>query len=87
MPLLPPSLELQLVDQLVKAFNESEFTEVCIELGLDYENLGGQGKRGKIRDCVNHLKRRQSISEILKIVIRERQKIDWSVYQDLVDEQ
>jgi len=45
-----------LFEEIDKAFDKEELKDLCFrlesELGIDYDNLGGRGKKGKIRELV-----------------------------------
>ena len=44
------NLLVQLREFLTEYFNEEELRTVCFDLGIDYDNLGGEGKGGKARE-------------------------------------
>lgn len=72
------SYQIALYEFLDQHFNVSELKDLCIYLGLDYENLGGDGKKDKARELVQHSQRHGSI-EALTIKIAElRPKISWA---------
>lgn len=49
-------------------FNESEFQNLCFNLGVDYENLGGSGKAARIQALISYLHRRDRIGELIEAV-------------------
>ncbi len=51
-------------DILVKYFSDSELRDVCFDLGIDYENLGGDAKAGKARELVAYCQRRNRLAEL-----------------------
>jgi hypothetical protein len=51
-------------DILVTYFSDSELRDVCFNLGIDYENLGGDAKPGKARELVAYCQRRNRLAEL-----------------------
>lgn len=49
-------------------FNEREFINVCFRLGVDYENLGGQGKAGRVQALIELLHRNGRVGELMMVV-------------------
>ena len=49
---------------LVTYFSDSELRDVCFDLGIDYENLGGDAKAGKARELVVYCQRRNRLAEL-----------------------
>jgi hypothetical protein len=64
--------KIELLNSMKNAFSTEEIREVCIELGIDYENLGGEGKGAKIRELIQYLERRGRLNELVAIYHRER---------------
>ncbi|MFZ0546078.1 MAG: hypothetical protein WAM60_11600 [Candidatus Promineifilaceae bacterium] len=50
-----------------RQFNESELQDLCFRLGVDYENLGGQGKAARVQSLVGYLHRRERIGELIEV--------------------
>ena len=48
---------------LAERFNEGELRTLCFDLGIDYENLPGQGKADKARELVAYFQRRGDIAK------------------------
>lgn len=72
------SYQVVLYEFLDQHFNVSELKDLCLYLGFDYENLGGESKKDKARELVQHSQRHGSI-EALTIKIAElRPKISWA---------
>jgi len=62
---------------LVTRFNEDELRTLCFDLGVDYDDLPGEGKVGKARELVAFLDRRSRIPELLKFGRQLRPDVPW----------
>ena len=51
-------------DILVTYFNDGELRDLCFDLGIDYENLGGEGKAGKARELVAYCVRHNRLTDL-----------------------
>lgn len=72
------SLLVPLVDKIDKHFNVDELEDLCLRLNnVDYENLGGEGKKGKVRKLVEYMKRHNRIEELLTLLKELRPKVSW----------
>jgi len=49
-------------------FNEREFMNLCFRLGVDYENLGGQGKAARVQALIEMLHRNGRVGELMEVV-------------------
>ena len=49
---------------IVEKFNLAEIQELCFDLAIDFEDLGGSGKRGKARELVTYVERRGRLEEL-----------------------
>lgn len=47
-------------------FNESELQNLCFQLGVDYENLAGQGKAARVQTLITYLHRRGRIGDLIE---------------------
>jgi hypothetical protein len=66
-----------LQEKLENHFNENELRSLCFDLGVDYENLGGEGKVGKARELIGHQERRGDIDGLIDRCRELRPKISW----------
>ena len=55
---------------LTNRFNESELRDLCFDLGLDYDDLPGAGKKDKARELVAYYHRRGRIGELIQACLR-----------------
>ncbi len=62
---------------LVQHFNEAELKGICFKLGFSYEDMGGSGRSDKAREMVTFLDRRGRLSELKRVVQRERPSAGW----------
>jgi hypothetical protein len=70
---------IRLHEILVKCFDAEELRTLCFELGLDYDDLRGEGKSGKARELVALLDRRGRIAELVAIGKDLRPDAAWEV--------
>jgi hypothetical protein len=59
------------------SFDEGDLRTVCFDLGVDYENLPGEGKANKARELVIHLERCGRIPELVEIGVQRRPNVSW----------
>jgi hypothetical protein len=62
----------QLLDVLDSRFNTSEIRDICFALGVDYDNLQGETKRGKAQSLIEYHQHRDQISGLESEVSRRR---------------
>jgi hypothetical protein len=62
---------------LTDNFADDELRDLCFELGIDYENLGGTGKSGKARELVAFAERRGRFVELVNACRRLRSNAPW----------
>jgi hypothetical protein len=48
-------------------FNEPELQNICFQLGVDYENLAGQGKSARAQSLVSQLHRNGRIGDLIQL--------------------
>lgn len=70
-------IESKIGDGIEETFDEQELSELAYELGVDYEALLGEGKRGKIRAFVGHFARRGFLDVLVSQLTQERPHYDW----------
>lgn len=74
---LPAENKRQLRDALSAAFNADELKTLCVDLRVDYDNLAGNNKAGRIRELVDLLDREDRISDLVEAAERERPNGNW----------
>lgn len=78
----------ELRNTLVGHFNESELKNLCQDLSIDYESLGGQEKGAKARELVNYCQRHGLLTELTKRIRELRPRLDLSaIFQESISEQ
>jgi len=58
-------------------FDIEELRTLCFDLGVDYDDLRGEGKTGKVRELVAHFERRGLVHELIEACKRERPNVRW----------
>jgi len=70
---LGPSHEASRLHRILSArLNLEEFRTLCLDLGVNYDNLGGQGLSGKARELILYLQRRDALPMLVEWLRRER---------------
>lgn len=54
-----------------RRYSLDELKTLCFELGVDYDNLPGEGKRGKARELILHESRRRGLTRLAALLERE----------------
>lgn len=72
LPSFQPAELVKLRRSISILFNESELRDLCFDLGLDYDDLPGAGKKDKARELVAYYHRRGRISELVRACLRLR---------------
>ena len=54
----------ELRDFITKYFNDSELRDLCFDLGVEYENLGGDNKAAKARELVAYCQRHGRMTQL-----------------------
>lgn len=74
-PSVTPNMKF-VVQGIKYCFDSNEFRDLCLELGVSYENLSGVDLQ-KARELIQFLSRRRRLNELLTVCSRLRPKIDW----------
>ncbi len=67
----------QLRQQIAEHFNQEELKTLCFDLGLDYDDLGGQGKTANARELVAYCDRHHRIAELVAAVKQAKPDLSW----------
>jgi len=62
---------------LASRFDEGDLRTLCFDLGVEYDDLPGEGKANKARELVVYLKHRNRIGELIETGKRLRPDITW----------
>jgi hypothetical protein len=66
-----------LFQKVERYFNESELQDLCFRLEVNFEDLGGLGKRDRVRELVMLLDRHGRLSDLTALTRQLRPKIKW----------
>jgi hypothetical protein len=72
-----PAFLSNLHQGMVKSYNLEELRTLCMQLGVDYDDLGGDGKDGKIRELISYLNRRGQLSKLIEQCKTNRPDYQW----------
>jgi hypothetical protein len=67
----------ELREQLAGLFSVGELRVLCVDLGVDYDDLPGEGKAAKAGDLMLYLRRRGRLAALATQVDRLRPHADW----------
>ena len=67
----------QLRQVLTTRFDAGELRTLCFDLGVDYDDLPGEGKASRARELVGYLARRDRIADLIRVGKRLRPDIPW----------
>jgi hypothetical protein len=67
---MPRPAELR--DRIAQSFNLTELRDVCYDLDVNFEDLGGEGLKAKARELVQFMERRQRLPELLNALKAQR---------------
>ncbi len=69
---------------LARYFNAGELRTLCFDLGIDYDDLPGEGKTDKARGLVSYLERRDRIPELIKLGKQVRPNAPWDEVSEAI---
>jgi hypothetical protein len=72
-----PEYRTKLRELLTNHFDDEELRTLCFDLGIDYDDLRGEGKASKARELVTYLERRGRIDDLVEIGKRVRPRLEW----------
>ena len=68
---------VRLRETLAEYFDAGELRTLCFDLGVDYDDLPGEGKANKARELIAYLERRDRLSELVHVCERQRPNVTW----------
>ena len=74
---LSPRESAWLRENLIRYFAGEELRTLCHDLGVDYDDLKGEGKTARARDLIVYLDHRGRISELIEKCIELRPQVHW----------
>lgn len=81
---MPPDHErLTQIRQLIhNYFNLEEFRTLCADLGISYDDLGGEGREARMRELVAYCARTGRLEHLLALCAQRRPHVDWPLRND-----
>lgn len=67
---------IELIDFIEKYYSNAEFRELCLHLGIDYDSLDADGKRGKARELILYTDRHQKKNKLVSQIKKDRPFFD-----------
>lgn len=67
----------QLQKDITEYFDEAELHDLCMELGIDFENLPGENHSSKARELIKYCKRHGNLLELVELCEIERPRVQW----------
>ena len=68
---------IHLLETLTIRLDESDLQTLCFYLGIDHEDLHGEGKKDKIRELLVYLERHGRLADLTREGKRIRSDIPW----------
>jgi len=68
-------------ENLTNAFNDSELKNLCQDLNIDYQNLGGTTKKDMARELIEYCKRRGTLDSLAEKCQELRPNLNWLALQ------
>jgi hypothetical protein len=76
-PPLPPALE-NLRQKISAHFNVEELKNLCQDMNIAYEDLGGEGREGQARELIYYCRRHGRLETLLAECKRRRPNVQWA---------
>lgn len=73
----PQNVLITLRENLNAYYSESELRSLCLDLGIEYENLGGRSKPEKVLDLIGFMQRRGRLEQLVDLVRQQRPHSSW----------
>lgn len=67
----------QLRQLLIKRFSDGELRTLCFDLGVEYDDLPGQGKADKARELVTHMDQHGRLADLVRFGRQSRPDVPW----------
>ncbi|MCA9997450.1 MAG: SIR2 family protein [Anaerolineales bacterium] len=67
----------QMRETVTEKLNSEELRTLCFDLGIDFDNLGGEGKADKVRELIYYLNRRSQLPLLTNYLAETRP--DWVI--------
>ncbi len=77
----------QLYQNLVEHFDREELHDLCFDLGVKYDDLGGEGITAKARELITVMLRQNRLAELATALRSLRPNVDWPDVEALSTEE
>lgn len=71
--------KISLRENMNRYFSLDEIESLCFDLGVDFENIGGNSKPGKVLELIQYMERRGRLEELAGACAKLRPNVDWGV--------
>ncbi len=71
------TFQAQLRDLIAKYFNDEELRNLCFDLDIPYDDLGSEGKTGKVRELVAYCQRHNRLDDLAEQCHALRPNVNW----------
>lgn len=68
---------IELVKKISARFDEEEIRTLCFRMGVEYDDLPGEGRAAKARELVKWCGYRDRVDELSLTCLSERPNMDW----------
>lgn len=75
--LLGADAQKRLREKIVRYFSVEELKTLCFDLGIPYQNLGGEGHEAKVRELLAYGERQGIIDSLVAACRDQRPHVDW----------
>lgn len=69
--------KISLRENMNRYFSLDEIESLCFDLGVDFENIGGSSKPGKVLELIQYMERRGRLEELAGACAKSRPNVDW----------
>jgi internalin A len=66
-----------LLRQMEGAFNLEDVKRLCFDLGIEYEDLTGDGRSGNMRELLRHVERHNRLPDLVHLLQQQRPRVLW----------
>ena len=67
----------RLRELILDRLSEVDVRALCMDLGMEYDDLGGSGRRAKVLSLVQYVHQRRCFPKLLVVGKKLRDDIDW----------
>jgi hypothetical protein len=61
-------------------YDSEEFKTLCFDFAIEFDNLGGEGKKAKMREFVGIVARSEQILRLIVAITRKNKNIAWDSF-------